>query len=44
MEYRDDILLSDSRDDLATMEETIGDVAHERRLDVLDDEKTRWRV
>ena len=44
MEYRDDILSSDSRDDLATMEEIIGDVARERQLDVLDDEETLWRL
>lgn len=44
MEHRDDILSLDSRDDLATMAEIIGDVAQERRLEVLDDDETRWQL
>ena len=42
--HRNDILSLDSRDDLATTAEIIGDVARERRLEILDDEETRWQL
>jgi hypothetical protein len=44
MEHRHDILSLDSRGDLTTMAEIIGDIARERRLEILDDEETRWRL
>jgi len=44
MEHRDDILSFDSRDDLATMAEIIGDITRERRLEILDDAEVRWRL
>ena len=44
MEHRDDILSLDSRDDLATMAEIIGDITRERRLEILDDAEVRWRL
>ena len=44
MAHRDDILSLDSRDDLATMAEIIGDITRERRLEILDDADTRWRL
>jgi hypothetical protein len=44
MECRDDILSLDSREDLATMADIIGDVVLERRLEILDDDETRWRL
>jgi hypothetical protein len=44
MEHRHDILSLDSREDLATMAEIIGDVTRERRLEILDDEETRWQL
>lgn len=42
--HRNDILSLDSRDDLATMAEIIGDITRERRLEILDDADTRWRL
>jgi hypothetical protein len=44
MEHRDDLLSLDSRDDLATMAEIIGNVARERRLEILDEDETRWQL
>lgn len=44
MEHRDDILSLDSRDDLAIMAGIIDDVARERRLEILDDDETRWQL
>jgi hypothetical protein len=44
MEHRHDIVSLDSREDLATMAEIIGDITRERRLEILDDEETRWRL
>jgi hypothetical protein len=44
MEHRHDILSLDSREDLATMAEIIGDIARHRRLEILDGEETRWRL
>ncbi|SEF14861.1 pRiA4b ORF-3-like protein [Rhizobiales bacterium GAS191] len=44
MRHRDDRLSVDSLEDLGTMAEIIGDVALERRPEVLDDEETRWRL
>ncbi len=44
IEHRDDILSLGSREDLATMAEIIGDIARERRLAILDDGETRWRL
>jgi hypothetical protein len=41
--HRDEILSLDSRDDLATMAEIIGDVTRERRLEIFDDAEVRWR-
>jgi len=38
------ILSPDSRDDLATMAEIIGDITRERRLEMLDDAEVRWRL
>jgi hypothetical protein len=42
--HRDNILPLDSRDDLATMAEIIGDITRERRLEILDDAEVRWRL
>jgi hypothetical protein len=42
--HRDDILSLDSRDDLATMAEVVGDITRERRLEILDDAEVRWRL
>jgi hypothetical protein len=42
--HRDDILSRDSRDELATMAEIIGDITRERRLEILDDAEVRWRM
>jgi hypothetical protein len=44
MEHRDDLLSLEGREDLATMAEVISDIVARRRLDLLDDEETRWRV
>ena len=44
MEHRDDILSLDSRDDLATMAEIIGDITRGHRLEILDDAEVRWRL
>jgi hypothetical protein len=44
MEHRNDIVSLDSRDDLATMAEIIGDITRERRLEILDDADVRWRL
>ena len=44
MEHRHDTVSLDSREDLATMAEIIGDITRERRLEILDDEETRWRL
>ena len=44
MEHRHDILSLDSREDFATMAEIIGDITRERRLEILDEEETRWRL
>jgi hypothetical protein len=41
---RDEIWSLEARDDLETMAEILGQVARERRLDILDDEETRWRL
>jgi len=42
--HRHDIVSLDGREDLATMAEIIGDITRERRLEILDDEETRWRL
>jgi hypothetical protein len=42
--HRDDILSLDSRDDLATMAEIIGDITRDRRPEILDDAEIRWRL
>jgi hypothetical protein len=42
--HRDDILSLDSRDDLATMAEIIGDITRQRRLEILDDVEVRERL
>ena len=44
MEHRDDILSLDSREDLATMADIIGDAVLERRVEILEDDATRWRL
>ena len=44
MAHRHDILSLDGREDLATMAEIIGDITRERRLAILDEEETRWRL
>lgn len=44
VEHRDDILSRDSRDDIATMAEVIGDITRERRLEILADAEVRWRL
>ena len=44
MARRDDMLSLDSLEDLDTMAEIIGEVALERRPEVLDDEETSWRL
>jgi Plasmid pRiA4b ORF-3-like protein len=44
MDRRDDLLSFESLDDLSTMAEIVGQVALDRRADVLDDDETRWRL
>ncbi len=44
MARRDDALSWNALEDLGTMAEIIGQVALERRPEVLDDEETRWRL
>ena len=44
MAHRNDILSLDSRDDLATMAEIVGNITRERRLEILDDAEIRWRL
>lgn len=44
MARRDDLLSLDSLEDIDTMAEIIGQVAMERRPEVLDDDDTKWRL
>jgi len=44
MAGRDDLLSLDALEDLETMAEIIGQVALDRRPEVLDDDETRWRL
>ncbi len=44
MARRDEALSWSALEDLGTMEDIIGQVALERRPDILDDEETRWRL
>ncbi|HME20482.1 MAG TPA: plasmid pRiA4b ORF-3 family protein [Acetobacteraceae bacterium] len=44
MARRDDLLSLDALEDLETMAEIIGQVALDRRPEVLDDDETRWRL
>ena len=44
MAGRNDALSLDALDDLDTMTEIIGQVALERRTELLQDEDTRWRL
>lgn len=42
MAARDDLLSLEAMDDLETMAEILGEVARERRADLLEDDETRW--
>jgi hypothetical protein len=44
MDRRDDLLSLEALDDLGTMAEILGEVALDRRPEVLDDDETRWRL
>jgi hypothetical protein len=44
MAGRDDLLSLEAIDDLETMAGILGEVAQERRSDLLDDDETRWRL
>jgi hypothetical protein len=44
MRRRDDTLSLEALEDLSAMAEIIGEVALERRPEVLDNEDTRWRL
>jgi hypothetical protein len=44
MRHRDDMLSLEALEDLSAMAEIIGEVALERRPEVLDNEETRWRL
>ncbi len=44
MAGRDAMLSLDALEDLDTMAEIIGQVVQERRMDLLDDDETRWRL
>ena len=44
MERRNDLLSLESLEDLRTVAEIVGQVALERRPEVLDDDATRWRL
>jgi hypothetical protein len=44
MDRRDDLLSLDAQEDLGTMAEILGEVALDRRPEVLDDDETRWRL
>jgi hypothetical protein len=44
MRHRDDMLSLEALEDLSAMAEIIGEVALERRPEVLDNKETRWRL